>query len=271
MTVETAAEISLTSLSPFGIEVTGLNVETVTDEELSTLKQLLADQGVAVIRNQSSSQTISDDTFVRFLQRLGQLTFTVGEKPVVGHPLLNIVSNVGRDRPPRSVFHTDTSYVAKPPAYTSLRAVKLPRQGGETLFCNQYTAYDRLPRAVSQKLQGAEILHVVSGLSLEDGEETQTWQPLFRQHPTSGKVAMYLSTPERCQRLRIPSGELSVEKSQQVIRLLYLHSIRRCQLYRHHWQSGDIVLWDNRCTMHRADHSNVIGDRVLHRGLITEG
>lgn len=118
-------------------------------------------------------------------------------------------------------------------------------------------------------LEGAEVLHVVSGLTLPEGEETQTWQPLYRQHPLSGKVSLYLSTPERCQRLRLFKDVLSEEKSTQVIRLLYKHSIRSRALYRHHWQPGDIVIWDNRCTLHRADHSQVVGDRILHRGLIS--
>lgn len=61
---------------------------------------------------------------------------------------------------------------------------------------------------------------------------------------------------------------LNLAESQRAIRLLYKHSIRPRRLYRHYWQKGDIVIWDNRCTMHRADHSNVIGDRVFHRGLV---
>lgn len=251
---------TLQNLSPFGTEITGLQISDAGEDDISALKQLLAVNGVVIIRNQS----IDDAEFVSFLKRLGALMFTAGEKPVPHQPWLNLVSNVGRDRAPRSVFHTDTSYVAKPPAYTALKAISLPECGGETLFSNQYYAFETLPTQVKEKLSSAAVLHVASGVTLDTDQESQAWHPLFQQHPVSGKIALFLSTPERC---RVIQG-LNEEESKRAIRLLYQHSIRPRRLYRHRWQNGDIVIWDNRCTMHRADHSNVVGDRVLHRGLV---
>ena len=90
-------------------------------------------------------QDVDDAGFVAFLEQFGELMFTKGETPVAGFPDLNVISNVGRKTPPRSVFHVDTSYVRQPPAYTALRAVTIPAQGGETLFTNQYRAYETLP------------------------------------------------------------------------------------------------------------------------------
>ena len=251
--------IHLDPLVSIGIELTGLDLNTIDDERIAELKYLLAHKGVVVVRQQS----LSDTEFVGLLGRLGSLAFTAGEQPVAEQQWLNLVSNVGRKSPPRSVFHTDTSYIANPPAYTALKAVTLPQYGGETLFSNQYLAFDTLPISLKQRLADATVLHVASGVEPANGE-TQSWHPLFRQHPISGKTALFLSTPERCQRI---SG-LDLTQSQRAIRLLYQHSIRSHRLYRHHWQPGDIVIWDNRCTMHRADHSQVVGDRVLHRGLV---
>ncbi|MEL7332037.1 MAG: TauD/TfdA family dioxygenase [Cyanobacteria bacterium J06560_2] len=257
----TEKKIEYSQIVPFGLEIKGLAVENITQQESENLKHQLADHGVVVIRQQH----INDDDFVSFLEQLGPLTFTTGEKPVARQPLLNVVSNVGRTTPPRSVFHTDTSYISQPPAYTALRAIKLPQSGGETVFCNQYHAFDTLPSWVSAPLQGTKVLHTVSGLTLSKDDEQQTWHPLFRRHPISGRTALYLSTPERCTAL----FGMAAAKSQRIIRLLYRHSIRAARCYRHHWQLGDIVVWDNRCTMHRADHSQVVGDRMLHRGLIS--
>lgn len=248
----------LSQLNPFGVEVTGL--DAVDRDEAALLKDLLARHGVVVLRD----RFISDAQFVALLAQLGSLTFTVGETPVAHQPELNIVTNVGRSRPPRSVFHTDTSYISRPPAYTALKAVTLPQSGGETLFVNQYSAYETLPDWVKQTFAEAKVQHVVSGLTLSDREETESWHPLFIRHPISNRTALYLSTPERCQRI----SNSTVTDSQRAIRLLYKHSIRPHRTYRHHWQPGDIVLWDNRCTMHRADHSCVVGDRVLHRGIV---
>jgi taurine dioxygenase len=252
--------ITLQSLAPFGVEITGIDVSEVQKDVIFNLKHLLAHHGVVILRH----QWIDDAKFVRFLKRLGPLMFTAGETHVSHQPWLNLVSNVGRDRTPRSVFHTDTSYVAQPPAYTALKAISLPKVGGETLFSNQYVAFETLPTQVKEKLSGATVLHVASGVKLDREQESQSWHPLFQRHPISGKTALFLSTPKRCQAIQ----GLNLEESQRVIRLLYKHSIRPCRLYRHHWQNGDIAIWDNRCTMHRADHSEVIGDRVLHRGLV---
>lgn len=255
------SQVEFHPLSPFGAEAKGLNIEATSDRDIDRLKLKLANNGVVVIRHQS----VSDSYFVDFLKRLGPLTFTAGEVPVAQYPWLNVVTNVGRTRPPRSVFHTDTSYIAQPPAYTALRAITPPKSGGETLFADQYRAYDTLPGWVRTQLAEAKLLHVVSGLTLDDGDEGQAWHPLFRRHPISGRVALFMSTPERCQAIE----GLETVRGQRIIHLLYRHSIRLARLYRHRWQGGDIVIWDNRCTLHRGDHSQVVGNRVLHRGLIS--
>jgi taurine dioxygenase len=244
-------------LVPFG-RVTDRPIGNIDNP--TVIQQALADHGVLVFRQ----QTADDAEFVAFLKRLGQLTFTVGETPVPHQPMLNLVSNVGRTQPPVSVFHTDTSYIAQPPAFTALRAVTLPDAGGETLFSDQYRAYDTLPTAVKAQLAEAKVLHVMSGLTLDPSAETESWHPLFQRHPISGRSALFLSTPKRCQAI---SG-VAPAAAERIIRLLYRHSIRPYRLYRHRWQSGDIVIWDNRCTMHRADHTGVVGDRILHRGLV---
>lgn len=252
--------IDFRALSPFGIEVNEIRITEINAKDIVSLKHVLANNGFMVFRQQA----VSDADFVAFLNRLGQMTFTVGETPVVHQPSLNVVSNIGRVHPPKSVFHTDTSYVAQPPAFTALRALTIPSSGGETLFSDQYRAYETLPRVVKEELADAQVLHVMSGLVLDENEERQSWHPLFMRHPLSGRLALFLSTPERCQAIL----GMNLEEAQRIIRLLYRHSVRHYRLYHHRWQPGDIVIWDNRCTMHRADHSKVVGDRLLHRGIV---
>ena len=254
--------INFRALSPFGIEANEISIADINDKDLVSLKQVIANNCFIVFRKQS----VSDAEFVAFLNRLGPMTFTVGETPVLDQPALNVVTNVGRDRPPRSVFHTDTSYVARPPAFTALRAITIPRTGGETLFADLYLAYETLPNAVKEQLAEAQVLHVMSEPTVADDQDNQSWHPLFLRHPLSGRLALFLSTPKRCQAI---SG-VSPEEAPRIVRLLYQHSIRHYRLYHHKWQPDDIVIWDNRCTMHRADHSHVVGDRLLHRGLVLD-
>jgi taurine dioxygenase len=183
------------SLSPFGLEVSETSITDLQDTDINSLKSALSHHGFIIFRQ----QLVNDADFVAFLNRLGQLTFTEGETPVLQQPSLNVVSNMGRIRPPRSVFHTDTSYISQPPAFTALRAVTIPSVGGETLFSDQYLAYEALPSLVKERLADAEVLHAVSGLALGEDMENQSWHPLFKRHPISGRCALFLSTPKRCQ------------------------------------------------------------------------
>src|ERR1700761_1093815 len=251
-----------TALSPLGAKVVGLRVDGLDRSEVLELRLLLAQRGVIVL----PGQDIDDAAFLRFLRSFGEPVFTVGETPVPVFPDLNLVSNVGRTRPPRSTFHTDTSYVRNPPAYTALRAVEVPDHGGHTLFSDQYAAYTTLPSEVRYRLHGRTITHVVTGLDLDASQERQAEHPAFLVHPLTGRTALYLSTPQRCSAV---SG-MSASEAEDMVSFLFRHSTRADNVYRHAWSEGDIVMWDNRCVMHCADHSEVTGDRVMHRGMVTD-
>ena len=245
------------ALAPFGMEVSGLDIRAISPSSFSDLARLIASSRVLVFR----AQTLDDSSFVEFLKGLGELTFTEGEIPVEKFPDLNLVSNVGRQTPPRSVFHTDTSYVPRPPSFTALRPVVLPSSGGDTLFSDQVRAAASLPENIRLCLAGRSVMHTATGL---DGQMESTRQPLFRRHGVTGETALFLSTPKRCTDL---SG-VDAQTSQRILAALYRHSTRASRLYRHVWKAGDVLIWDNRATMHKADHGKVTEDRVLHRGMV---
>ncbi|MDQ2897153.1 MAG: TauD/TfdA family dioxygenase [Actinomycetota bacterium] len=247
-------------LTAIGAELTDVSLTELDSEAIARLRGLLAEHGVLVFPRQS----IDDTQFVAFLRAFGPLAFTEGEASAPGFPDLNVVSNVGRETPPRSSFHVDTSYVRHPPAYTALRAVTIPAQGGETLFTNQYHAYDTLPAELVDQLAGRTITHVVTGLSLGPSAETSAEHPIFRPHPLSTRIALYLSTASRCQTI---SG-MSAPEASEMIAFLLEHSTREENIHRHRWSPGDVVMWDNGCVLHRADHDQVVGDRVMHRGMV---
>ena len=253
----------VTELKPLGAAVSGLPVDRLDAGQVERMRTLLGEHGVVVLRDRHAD----DEALLRFLRSFGDIVFTRGETPVPGRPDLNVVSNVGRTRPPRSVFHVDTSYVARPPAYTALRAVDVPEQGGQTLFSNQYRAHDVLPEDVRAGLQGRAITHVASGVTLHEYDESHAEHPVLQRHPVTGRMSLFLSTPQRC---TLISG-MSAEQSAQTVAYLFAVSTRADNVLRHQWAAGDVVMWDNRCVMHRADHSGVVGDRVMHRGMVTDG
>ena len=249
-----------TVLDPVGVALSDVSLSTIDAETVSVLIDLLARHGVLVLRD----EPIDDDGFVALLRRFGDLTFTTGETPVPGFPDLNVVSNVGRTTVPRSSFHVDTSYVRCPPAYTALRAVTVPARGGATQFTNQYRAFETLPEQMRTRLTGRTIRHVVTGLELDDDAETEAEHPVYRWHPVSGRTALYLSTPARC----VAVSGMGPAESHETVQYLFEHSTAENNVLQHAWAPGDVVIWDNACVMHRADHSGVVGDRVMHRGMI---
>lgn len=244
-------------LEPFGARLGDIAVGPLNEADVAQLEELLAENGVVIM----PGQNIGDDEFLGFLESFGNLVFTEGETPVADYPDLNVVSNVGRTTPPKSTFHVDTTYVARPPAYTALRAVDVPEFGGNTLFTNQYAAFSTLPRKDREFALSRSVTHTVSGLADVSGSAVH---PLVLVHPISGRKSLYLSAPVRCTSV----SDMSEIDGAEFVRYLVDHSTRAGNVYRHPWSAGDVVMWDNRCVMHKADHAGVVGDRVMHRGMV---
>lgn len=247
------------ALHPLGVRVSGISVGALNPRDADELRTLLAEHGVVILPDQH----VGNDEFLAFVQSFGDLQFTDGETPVDGFPDLNVVTNVGRSTPPKSTFHVDTTYVPHPPAYTALRAVDVPEQGGQTLFSNQYRAYDTLSADDRKIVDGASVTHTVTGL---DGIEGSADHPLALEHPVTGRTALYLTAPARCRAV----SSMTAEQASEFITRLVDHSTREDNVLRHSWAPHDVVIWDNRCVMHKADHSGVVGDRTMHRGMSSD-
>lgn len=248
--------MTINTLKPFGVAISGMDIRQPTKFQAMDLRKVIAENGFAVFKNQQ----IDDTAFVDFLRQLGTLTFTKGEKAVADFPDLNIVTNVGRSRPPRSVWHTDTSYVKQPPAFTALRIIETPKSGGATLISDMYAVFEALPERMKERLATSKVLHQATGVE----DATTTWHPLFRRHPLSNRVSLFLSTPARCTAL----SERTIAESEQIITALYEFAQQERFVYEHQWEENDILIWDNRCTLHRGDHSETVGNRTLHRGMV---
>lgn len=244
----------MTSTQVPDIKKTELLKVSETDPE--KLIKLTAINGVIKL----SEPPADPDRFVSLLSSLGTLMFTHGETPVEGYPELNIVTNVNRQTRPKSVFHSDTSYVDRPPALSALFAVDVPEIGGATIFTDQYLAFESLEEKLKSLLYGARILHCATGVH----DESSVWHPLIRRNPVTKRKALYLTSLPRCSKLRLADG---TDRS-DLLEFLYRVSISKARSKTHKWSTGEVIMWDNRCTMHAADHSHVVGRRVLYRGLI---
>lgn len=171
-------------------------------------------------------------------------------------------------------WHTDTTFVERPPSASILRAVEVPPDGGNTYWANMYSAFDVLPGSTKAKLRGLYIHHqslvdgrgeVRLGKEAPSSNDPADWpgvdHPVVRQHPESGAPCLYLgSTPEY---LSIPGMQQS-EYQELLVELWRLATLPQ-HVWCQEWEVGDMMMWDNRCTMHRRDSFDPNTVRLMHR------
>ena len=143
-----------------GVRITGLSLDSISDLEVEEVRRLVSEYCVAVF----PGQFLPPEQHVDVIARFGKVTVTPGVDLHPDHKNLHVVRNyTDGDRPVSGGFHTDTCFVDRPPAYTSLNAIEIPEHGGDTVFANQYLAYDTLSDVMKSWLKGLRLKHVVSG------------------------------------------------------------------------------------------------------------
>jgi taurine dioxygenase len=173
-------------------------------------------------------------------------------------------------------WHSDDSYKDVPCALTMLYGIAIPSKGGDTQFVNMYAAYEALPDATKQRIAGLRILHKYDSsrkgtrVATLAGNEAATVpgavHPLVRTHPETQRKALYLN-PNRMEEI----VGLDRAESDALLDALIAHATEERFQYRHHWRQGDILIWDNRCTMHKANADYPAGERRLMHRIITAG
>ena len=170
-------------------------------------------------------------------------------------------------------WHTDTWFKERPPAGSFLRAILVPPIGGDTHFMNMYAVYDSLPAALKTAIRGRRIHHqtvydgrgeVRLGMDLPDSDDVRTWpgvdHPIARRHPGSGRVCLYLGGRRHASIVGLPPSEGTA-----ILNALWAHVAEERFTWTQRWQPGDLVAWDNRCTMHRRDAFDPASTRLMHR------
>ncbi len=173
-------------------------------------------------------------------------------------------------------WHTDDSYFATPAKATLLHSIEIPSHGGNTWFCNMRAAYDALPEAMKKRIDGMRAIHAYDTPRARNRPSQRTAQeiaetpdvehPLVRTHPDNGKKALYLNF-NRLDRI----VGLECAESDTLLDELTAH-VRRPQFHMaHRWAVGDIVIWDNRATMHRVDVDYPMGEKRIMQRVLIEG
>jgi taurine dioxygenase len=272
----------MVSISPsgaaLGAEIRDVRLENLSDEEFHAIHRAWLDHLVILFRGQH----LTDDDLIAFSRRFGELDWApvqeTGRRFVEGHPEIYVVSNVVENGVPigslgagEAVWHTDMSYLKDPPKASMLYALEVPQAGGNTYFCNMYRAYESLPDSLRGRIAGLELKHDATynsggylrqGMSAADDPTTSAgvYHPLVCAHAETGKRALYLG-----RRRNAYIGGLPVAESEALLDELWSYASRDEIAWHNEWQVGDVVLWDNRCTMHRRDPFNPDSRRTLHR------
>ena len=179
------------------------------------------------------------------------------EAPELG-PNVMLVSNIRENGKPTAslpdgemMFHSDTPYVENPCKATMLYAMEIPSTGGHTIFANCYLAAETLPDDVKRRLAGRKAVHVFEyGAVTKSGKFDRTTaphfaQPIFRKHPVTGRTALYVSELMTEEIVGLPEDE-----SREMLDFLFEHQRQEAFRYEHVWQPDDLVIWDNRCSIH---------------------
>jgi taurine dioxygenase len=262
----------------FGAEVTGIDLRSITSADFATIHQAWIDHQVLLF----CDQKLSDPDLIGFSRRFGDLDQAPvqenGQRFVDGIPEIYVVSNViengvaiGSLGAGEAVWHTDMSYLPAPPKASMLFALEIPPAGGDTSFCDMYAAFETLPAGLRDRALGLRVKHdgtYNSGGYLRQGVTPTddprlapgTLHPLVCTHPESGRRMLYLGR----RRMAWIEG-LALAESEALLDEIWAHATRPEISFTHRWRVGDLVLWDNRCTMHRRDPFDAAARRVMHR------
>ena len=275
------------SLSPvIGVEVFDADIKTLSDEGFAELRrQWNAANGLAVIRDQQLTPQSQTDFSRRFGPLFGEADhFQESVKPFLmpDFPTIYRVSNkksdtgeaLGRSRA-GSYWHSDVSFRSNPAMASLLYAIEVPTCGGDTLFASQIAAFAALSPAMQEMLSGLQAVHdfrvaaknsgsySASDLIGEDFDGTNRCiHPVVVSHPETGKSALFVNQGFTSHLQGFDEAE-----SEAILGFLYSHCTSQDFIYRHRWQQNDLLIWDNRATIHMAiqDYN---ADRYMHRSTV---
>jgi len=262
-----------------GAEISGVDLARLNDAEFAPIEQAWNRYGALLLRDQH----ITDDDLLAFSRRFGELdpppNQEHGRQSPEGYPDIYVVSNVldnkgapiGALGAGEAVWHTDMSYLALPPDASMLYSLEVPPTGGDTWVLGMQAAWATLPEPLKAKVRGRRIKHdgtYNSGGYLRKGvtptddphKAPGAWHPAVISHPATGAPSLYLGR----RRNSYVEG-FSQPESDALLDALWAHIERPGLRYQHRWRVGDLLLWDNRSTMHRRDPFDNATRRVMHR------
>jgi taurine dioxygenase len=254
-----------------GAEILGADLREPLDD--ATFAQILSawhKHLVILLRHQK----LTEEDQVRFAERFGPPARIHTKQFMQKHPAVMLISNIREDGKPIGAlpdgemhFHTDQCHQERPAMASMLYAIEIPSQGGNTLFANAYTAYETLPAELKRRIEGRKAVNAYdydTGATIRGGDvpaDAPSYaHPVVRTHPATGRKALYVN---RLMTRRIEG--LPPQESEELLNRLFDHQEQPQFIYEHVWRPGDILMWDNRCTLHARTDFSADERRLLRR------
>ena len=248
-----------------GVEVSGVDLASIDDSTFIELRDIFHQNLIAVVKEQN----LTPAQQTAFSKRFGEIQYHISPEYLMDdQPEVMILSNEKKEGryiglpDGGSEWHSDHSYVEKPTGYTILHAIKVPKDGGDTEWTNMVRAYETLSIDMKGRLEGLTGVHSFNRLKnqrltvpvrhMNDPEyykrsPPDAFHPIVRTHPYTSQKALYISP-----RFTIGIKELNDDIAQPLLDELFDHIKNRSLVYRHRWSRGDLLIWDNRTTIHLA-------------------
>lgn len=262
-----------------GAEVGGVDLSRpVAAETFAQIRKAWLDHLVLRFRG----QRLSDPQLIAFSRLFGELDAPgpnpYGKPFLPEHPEMNVISNIKMDGAPigglgdgEAIWHSDMTYVDTPPMAAILHALEVPPSGGDTYWANMYLAYETLSPELRKKIEGRKAVHDATYNSagmmrkgykeVTDAREAPgAHHPLVRVHPETARKCLFLG---RRRNSTILGMELA--QSDALLDELWTHATRGELTFCQQWEAGDVLIWDNRCTLHRRDSFDPDARRLMHR------
>lgn len=267
-----------------GAEIRGVNLSRpLSADDAQAIHAAWIEHLVLLFRG----QILTDAQLIAFSRNFGALEFPptkllnlrnrIDQKDDIP-PEINVISNVKEDGKPigqlgagEAAWHTDSGFVEAPPKGSVLYSIEVPQDAGNTSFLNMYAAYETLADDLKARIEGRRVKHDPSytsaGVRRKDFDEITDvskspgpLHPIVRTHPESGRKALYLG-----RRLNSYIEGLTVPESEALLDAVWAHTQQPRFVWEHHWKVGDVLMWDNRCAMHRRDAFDDSARRIMHR------
>jgi taurine dioxygenase len=260
-----------------GAEVSGIDLsKPVNDADIAHVRRALAEHCVLIFRGQS----LTPEQHIAFSRKFGLLERHVLQDYLLpGFPEIYVISNITEGDKPvgragaGQYWHTDLAYMKEPSLGSIMAAIEVPEGRGDTLFANMYKAYDALSEPMKTYLRSLRAVHdfaytqqtQIAGKGHTEPASAEQLvktppvsHPAVRTHPESNRLALYVNPGMTTHLEGVPPGE-----SRAVLDYVFEHAVKPEFVYRHRWRPGDVVFWDNRCSMHCAIDDYGAGDRRL--------